>query len=65
MSANGPAGPYIYQPYGTIRGTNAAAPERLYGIGGIRGATIVGLLKSEAQAILRALETLDAGPPQE
>ena len=55
MSESDPRGPYVYQPFGTVHGRNPLNSRRIYAVGGVRGATITGLLKAEAEAILEVM----------
>ena len=54
MSYHEPDGPYVYQPYGSV--THPERGDRLFGVGGVApGTEIKGLAKSEAEAIVAAL----------
>jgi hypothetical protein len=55
MSERGPSGPHVYQPYGSITDPGRARAGRLGGVGGVPGATIMGLTCEEAKAVAAAL----------
>jgi len=55
MSDHAPDGPYVYQPYG-VQDVAHWKQGRLWGVGSVdRLATIKGLTKEEANAVLEAL----------
>lgn len=56
MSEYEPEGPYVYQPFGIQHAEHWEA-ERIFAIGGFHQlATIEGLTRAEADAVVRALK---------
>lgn len=56
MSETKREGLYVYQPFGTVANMNRSRPEGIFAIAGLPlGATIAGLTRAEADAVLAAL----------
>lgn len=61
MSDKEPKGLYVYQPFGMQNRGHWTAGS-IYGVGGLEWATIHGLTKSQAEAVLKALQDLEEAP---
>jgi hypothetical protein len=58
MSERGPSGPHVYQPYGSVSDPARNREGRLWGVGGVPMATIMGLTREEAKAVAAVLAAL-------
>lgn len=59
MTQREPDGPYVYQPFGSVNHPEHDKAGRLWGVGGVHVlATIHGLTKPEAAAVVKTLRDL-------